>query len=283
MSRETSKLSKGRAIAALRDVLADLDGCKGAMSAEGPRFKAWKDAARATLRDVFGPETDELFGFDRIVFSAPVLVPGCYAGDAFGDYEHPQAPQDSRPYFLAGVEQARELINAYARNIDRLWEDEPAYANTQPAAVDVVVRICDRFHVAARRMRTRREQRQPLVMDDEYDVQYLLGAILDIHFDDIEREGPVPGHAGAGSRIDFVLRRERIAIEVKRTRPSLTAGKTGEALLVDIARYEQRDTVDTLIFFVYDPESLIDNSPGLVHDIESRPSRLKIRVLVRPK
>jgi hypothetical protein len=81
-----------------------------------------------------------------------------------------------------------------------------------------------------------------------------------------------------------VLRRERIAIETKRTRPSLTAKEVGEQLLVDIARYKTHPGVDVLICFVHDPENLIDNPRGLEHDLENTPAdRLKVRVLVRPQ
>jgi hypothetical protein len=282
VSEETPRVPKGRAIAALRHVLADLDVCKGGMSAETPKFKAWMEAARATVQGMFG-ESDQLFAFDRINFSAPMIVRECYGGDVFGEFGYPSAPRDDHSYFQAGVEQAHELLSAYIGHVDRLWPDEPANANTQQA-VDIVVRICDRFDVAARRLLRRREGRPPLDMVDEYDVQYLLGAILDVHFEDIEHEACVPSRAGGASRIDFVLRPERIAIEAKRTRRALTSSEAGKQLLVDIARYNRHDGVDTLVCFVYDPERRIRNPRGLERDLESTPSgRLKIRALVRPQ
>jgi hypothetical protein len=182
------------------------------------------------------------------------------------------------------VQEARGLVEVYIDHVGQFWPADAIEAVAQRSPVDIVVEICDRFHVAVRRLRNRRASRRPLVMNDEHDVQYLLGAILDVHFDDIQPEDYVPSCAGAVSRIDFVLRRERIAIETKRTRSTLTEGKVGEELLVDIARYENHHGVDTLICFVYDPDSVIGNPRGLERDLENTPSsRLKVRVIVRPQ
>ena len=58
-------------------------------------------------------------------------------------------------------------------------------------------------------------------MDDEYDVQDLMHAILRLHFDDVRPEEWTPSYAGKSSRIDFLLPGERTIIEVKMTRHGL--------------------------------------------------------------
>lgn len=76
--------------------------------------------------------------------------------------------------------------------------------------------------------------RTPLEINDEYDVQDLVHALLLLHFDDIRPEAGSPSFAGSSSRQDFLLKKEKIVIEVKKTRRSLGANKIGEELLIDI-------------------------------------------------
>jgi hypothetical protein len=68
--------------------------------------------------------------------------------------------------------------------------------------------------------------------------------------------------------MDFVLRNEQVVIEVKKTRETLTDGKLGEELIIDIAKYASYSGVRTLICFVYDPEGRIINPAGVKHDLE---------------
>jgi hypothetical protein len=283
ISTEKPKVSKEKAIAALRDVVTVLDACGGVASAADPRFKAWLESARSTYRNVFGEESDELIALLQVNFSSPYLGPAGYGGDAFGEWEAP-VRHDDLSYFQSGVQEARNVVEVHVRQIERFWPDEPTNPVTERSALDIVVMICDRFHLAARRLRNRRHPRPPLIMADEHDVQYLLGAILDIHFDDIVPENVVPTYAGGASRIDFVLRGERIAIETKRTRTNLTEKEVGEELIVDIARYQTHPGVDALICLVHDPDNLIQNPRGLEQDLVNTPSgRLEVRALVRPR
>ena len=53
---------------------------------------------------------------------------------------------------------------------------------------------------------------------DEYDVQDLLNALLRLNFDDVRPEEYTPSYAGSSTRVDFLLKKEKIVIEVKKTR-----------------------------------------------------------------
>ena len=110
-------------------------------------------------------------------------------------------------------------------------------------AVGNIKKICKKFHTVAMQLRKRHDNRQTLKIEDEYDVQYLLHALLKICFDDVRPEAWVPEYAGGASRIDFLLKQEKIAIEVKKTRKKLTGKIIGEELLIDIARYDQHPSV----------------------------------------
>jgi hypothetical protein len=59
--------------------------------------------------------------------------------------------------------------------------------------------------------------RPTLTINDEYDVQDLMRAILAIEFDDIRPEEWSPSYAGGSKRMDFLLKEESIVVEVKKT------------------------------------------------------------------
>jgi hypothetical protein len=143
-----------------------------------------------------------------------------------------------------------------------------------------IERILDRFHLVALQLTRRHADRETLEIMDEYDVQDLLHSLLHLFFDDIRPEDPVPRTAGGTSRMDFLLKAQRVVIEVKKTRQNLADREIGEELLIDIARYRSHPDCDTLICFVYDPERRILNPTGLKHDLELQ-SDEELSVLVK--
>lgn len=154
----------------------------------------------------------------------------------------------------------------------------------QPKAVDsasLVEQICTRFHKAARQLVSRYENRQTLKVQDEYDIQDLLHAILWLYFDDIRAEEYTPSYAGKSSRMDFLLKRESIVLEAKMTRPGLGAKEVSTQLIEDIERYKSHPDCKALFCFVYDPEGFITNPRGIEDDLK-RDSPYPVRVLIRP-
>lgn len=146
-----------------------------------------------------------------------------------------------------------------------------------------VERICDRFHLVARQLRSRHDNRETLDVEDEYDVQNLLHALLTLEFDDIRPEEWTPSYAGSGSRVDFLLKQEQIVIEAKKTRKGLGAKQIGEQLIVDIQRYQSHPDCRTLICFVYDPEGRIANPRGIENDLNGEHNGLEVEVIIAPK
>ncbi len=121
-------------------------------------------------------------------------------------------------------------------------------------------------------------------MNDECDVQDLLHALLCIDFDDIRDEEWTPSFASAASRMDFLLKSERVVVEAKMTRKGLDAKTLGEELIVDIGRSRVHPDCDTLFCFVYDPDGRIKNASGLERDLEKlSDGELNVRVLIRPR
>ena len=149
-------------------------------------------------------------------------------------------------------------------------------------AIQFLEEMFDRFDNIVQELKGRRDKRPPLIMNDEYDVQYLLQALLRMHFDDIRPEDYVPDYAGSASRIDFGLRAHNIVVEAKMTRPSLKNKEIGEQLVVDIKRYRNYPYCKVLYCFVYDPSRLVTNPRGLENDLFESDDDFKAITVIRP-
>lgn len=138
-------------------------------------------------------------------------------------------------------------------------------ADQQP--VKAVLAVCDRFHTVAKQLAQRRDGRPTLLIEDEYDVQDLLHALLRLYFDDIRPEEWTPSYGGGSSRMDFLLKGHEIVVEVKMTRKGLLAKEVSEQLIIDAAKYRQHPECKTLVCVVYDPAGLVKNPRGIERDL----------------
>lgn len=149
--------------------------------------------------------------------------------------------------------------------------------------IEALQRIFSKFHSIARKLRGRYDNRATFDVNDEYDVQDLLSALLVLCFDDIRPEEWTPSYAGQSARMDFLLKKEKIVVETKMTRKGLADKEIGNQLIVDIERYKEHPDCDTLICFVYDPGGRIANPRGLSGDLEKQSrENLKVMVFVEP-
>lgn len=180
-------------------------------------------------------------------------------------------------------EKLREIVDASARLTVKLETLQKGSVTTKPDAMARVEAICDRFHSVAKALRKRHEQRPTLDVKDEYDVQDLLRSLLAVDFDDVRPEEWTPSYAGRATRMDFLLKSEKVVVETKMTRDGLGDRELGEQLIVDIAKYAQHPDCKTLVCFVYDSLGCVANPAGLQADLENQPNGgLAVRVLVRP-
>lgn len=149
-------------------------------------------------------------------------------------------------------------------------------------SIDSVCNLCEKFHLVVRQLRAIRRGRESLDIRDEYDVQYLFHALLQLHFSDIRHEEPTPSSAGGSARMDFLLRPEKIVVETKMSRRGLDAKELGDQLIEDIERYKAHPDCKVLICFVYDPEGLIANPRGIECDLNRLSERIDVHVFIRP-
>jgi hypothetical protein len=185
----------------------------------------------------------------------------------------------AEPISLTNPAEAAAALVLARRVTDRLQ----VVAGVQVSPKDVVVALCRRFPLFAKQMMVRHGDRLPIDIQDEYDVQDLFHAILRLHFDDVRAEDVSPDFGGNSARVDFFLPRDRIAIEVKMMRSSLTQRKVTNELIEDIARYTAKDGVDTLICLVYDPEGRCQTPRAIETDLSKSATRLNVSVVVCPQ
>lgn len=147
---------------------------------------------------------------------------------------------------------------------------------------DKIALVLNRFSIVERQLQKRHDGRAGFPLNDEYDVQDLLEALLRIFFDDVRAEEASPSMAGKATRIDFVLVSDNSAIEAKYVM-SANCKKIRDELLVDIATYGLHPKVKKLYCFVYDPEGLIKNPRGFETDIAGQSTDgLAVECFIRP-
>lgn len=178
-----------------------------------------------------------------------------------------------------------DLFKAIKEEITKLpWLALPASLgdNEEKQVRNLVLleRVLRRFHHATRQLKHRHDNRSPLTINDEYDVQDLLHVILRSLFDDIRPEEYTPSYAGKASRMDFLLKSEQIVIEVKLASSNLRDRQVGEQLMLDIMRYQSHPECKRLVCFVYDPDGHIQNAAGLETDLSASKSDILVKVIV---
>lgn len=236
-------------------------------------FTKWHRDAEVAIQRIFGEKSRHFTDFSQIPYSLSFFT------TSTPDYEFQQA-------YLRGLQRAHAVLSSLIDEVteyDLKDDDAGNGISVVPDSLSLVERICLNFHRVARQLRARHLNRPTLDIADEYDVQDLLHGLLQLHFDDIRSEEWTPSYAGGASRVDFLLKRERLIIEVKKTRPSLSTAELGAQLLVDIARYQRHPDCGLLVCFVYDPEGRVGNPVGLERDLEGHAGPLKVRAIVGPK
>ena len=142
--------------------------------------------------------------------------------------------------------------------------------------------IFQKFHIVARQLLRRHDNRETLKIVDESDVQDLLESLFKLFFDDVRAEEWCPSYAGGSKRMDFLLNNEEIVVEVKMTRNNLNDKKIGEELIIDIDNYKKHPKCKQLFCFVYDPDGRIRNPRGLENDLTKGTDGIQVFTYVRP-
>jgi hypothetical protein len=149
--------------------------------------------------------------------------------------------------------------------------------------LDILRRICARFHLVARQLRLRKEYRPSLEVTDEYDLQDLFYALLRLQFDEVGTEEWAPPYADGARRTSYFLDWDRTVVVVKQTRSGLSSKDLAEQVKADVAHYSARPNGTTLLCFIYDPEGRVGNPRGLEADLTTVSDSYTVEVIVAPK
>lgn len=169
------------------------------------------------------------------------------------------------------LDQKRILLNAVARY---------GASGDTINALDLLERVLRKLPYAIATLSRAMRDRPGITITDEYDLQRLMHAVLQLHFDDVRAEEPTPSTAGAWAKIDFLLPGVRVAIEAKMTRENLGAKKAGDELAADILRYPKHGDVAALLAVIYDPDRRIGNPIGFERDLRSDEEQSLRRAIV---
>ncbi len=248
-------------------------------------FELWKRSTRDLLEAIFGEDSKQVQDFQKVRFT-PIRMPTIAASSGrYGKTSGSTQPSehDKSTAFTQGKKRMVIELTALSDKIST-YGLTPAH-NSLPILsepIELVRKICSRFDRVVGQLQHRHEERPAFIIRDEYDVQDLLHALLVLHFDDVRPEETGPSHAAKRPRTDFLLKREQIVIEVKKTRDTLKAGVLADQLIVDIARYKAHPDCKVLVCFVYDPDKYVDNPQGLIHDLTKNHDGLEVIVIVAP-
>jgi hypothetical protein len=134
------------------------------------------------------------------------------------------------------------------------WAERPRGPTAAPLTqLETLLRRLPRV---VRQLRVRQGDRPAFRVVDEKDLEDLLRAVLPLHSDDVRPECRAPRYA-AGTRTDFLLAPEQVAVTAKVASSALREPHLAEQLREDGAYYRQHGKCRTLVAFVYDPEGLV--------------------------
>jgi hypothetical protein len=258
-------MNKDRAMALLQEQLERVDEMRP-LNDDAPDFKKWRRDTEVAIENVFGNQGRQLADFTDVTF---------FSMDIYASVG------DNKRAYLSGLDDASSVLKSLLDEIKKFWADDPDQCSVSSSGLTSVYLISERFHTVARQLRKRHGERETLDIGDEYDVQDLFHALLRLFFDDVRPEEYTPSYAGKNSRVDFLIKRDNIFVEIKKTRKGLADKEIGEQLLIDIARYADHPNCNQLVCFIYDPDGRISNAAGLISDIESKQDWVK--VIIKPE
>lgn len=165
-----------------------------------------------------------------------------------------------------------EWIQQQADICGAVGELRTRYASTsvEQSGVDAesIVSALNQFQECVRYLNTRRSTGAVLNLNSEADVQDAVYLMLRPWIHDLVAESPTDRIANRFTIKDFITRQARTVIEIKYVRDVSHGRYISREMHDDIETYRHHPQCRTIIFFVYDPESLIPDQEILRQQIE---------------
>jgi hypothetical protein len=157
-----------------------------------------------------------------------------------------------------------------ARSLPFSIPDREEHKFSQPEAINIVNYILSQFSsvVDFLKHKKRHGGKTPLLMKDEYDVQYLSGALLSLFFEVVYSEEWTPSYIGASKRMDLLIKDQKIVIEAKMASKNLKDKALKKQLQDDIFHYQASNDCKILFFLIFDPNKQIGEHTRMKYDLE---------------
>ncbi|MEK9140158.1 MAG: hypothetical protein AAB308_03800, partial [Nitrospirota bacterium] len=191
---------------------------------------------------------------------------------------NPSMPPEMSPSLVQGPQDPPAGKQAIGLSIARVIE-----STLDQDPLNLIRKVCLRFHSVARQLRLRRDYRPTLEVDDDYDLQDLLCALLKVEFDEVATDEWTPPYTGGAARTTLLVNRDQIAIVAKKTGPGVTTKELADQVAADSAYYRTQGRCTTIFFFMYDPEGRIGSPKRLETTLTSVSEHCRVEVLVAPK
>ena len=132
---------------------------------------------------------------------------------------------------------------------------------------------------AVRQLRDRHQTRSTLRVDDVFDLEDLLRAVLELQFDGVRRETRTPSYA-TSTRTDFVVGADSVAVIVKFVGPATQKRQLALEIEQDVAYYQRHRGVDRIVVLCYDPEQRLHDRRQLESVLNGADDAIEIRCIV---
>lgn len=232
----------------------------------------WNETARALIRRVWDTVRENEFIKTKAIAQHKTFI-------APGESLYERGEFDR--VYKRTIELKTAKLKAWLNELKEFPPQDVSFQKDVTWANEQIELLMRRFDLIVKQLRQRHDSRDTIDVEDEYDVQDLFHALLNLYFDDIREEEWTPSYGGSSSRIDFLVKEFSIAIEIKMTRKQLTNKECSQQLAIDKDHYRNHPSVKLLICFVYDPKSFIKNPRGFEKDL-LQDAPLPTRVFVYP-
>lgn len=183
---------------------------------------------------------------------------------------------------------ARGIASSVISLSDELNKFVPQDSTTSPGAISAarVVSVLDQFQECVRYLNTRRSKGAVIDINGEDDLQDVIFLMLRPWIPDLVPENPTSKVASRYAIKDFISNQSNLVVESKYIRDKRHGKDITRELHDDIEVYRNHAQCKQLVFFIYDPDSLIPDVAALVRQIEVRREYqgkpLEVRIVVKP-
>jgi len=163
------------------------------------------------------------------------------------------------------IDQQAEMCGSIAK-LNRQHAADPA--TTDRVDATAIISALNEFQECVRYLNTRRSKGAVLNLESEADVQDALFLMLRPWITDLGPENPTDLVSNRYAIKDFICPSARTVIEVKYVRDASHGKSISKEMHDDIEVYRHHPRCRTILFFVYDPNSLIPDQLALRTQIE---------------